>query len=479
MQQQGGLGSAQCAVVGRQAMRYRDWFGVRWIVPMLMVEHRFSEGVYLSGRLFGVLGERNSIGLTTPPSIPDSGSNPRRVNADEYRNGGVELRVRSDVAIGTALHPLVAGLRLYRGTTLRRQGRGPDGDGFSTTFVAPLTRDLEFVSENAAAFVEWQLRLAERLTVTPGVRIEWLGMSGQGTFTREKPASNPDAFDTAGTPFRFDKRAREVLPLAGIGLQWAMSNQLELYANAHQSWRPAQFSELFPSDPTVAVDPSLHSSRGVSTDVGVRGTVANALSIDVSGFYLYYGDRIGTIARSALGADTVLLTNGASQLRRNVGASEHRGVEFYAELFADRLARLGDHGASLFIAGAFTDARYTSGPVAGKLVEYAPKWIVRSGLRYRWKALLVLSLQGSSAGECYSDASNTQSTASGINGIIPAYTVWDMSAQIRITWWLAAEININNIFDRRYFTRRAGGYPGPGIIPADGRVVTGGLRVNF
>lgn len=479
MQQPGGLDSAQFAADGRQAMRYRDWFGVRWIVPMLMVEHRFSEGVYLSGRLFGVLGERNSIGLTTPPSIPDSGSNPRRVNADEYRNGGVELRVRSDVAIGTALHPLVAGLRLYRGTTLRRQGRGPDGDGFSTTFVAPLTRDLEFVSENAAAFVEWQLRLAERLTVTPGVRIEWLGMSGQGTFTREKPASNPDAFDTAGTPFRFDKRAREVLPLAGIGLQWAMSNQLELYANAHQSWRPAQFSELFPSDPTVAVDPSLHSSRGVSTDVGVRGTVANALSIDVSGFYLYYGDRIGTIARSALGADTVLLTNGASQLRRNVGASEHRGVEFYAELFADRLARLGDHGASLFIAGAFTDARYTSGPVAGKLVEYAPKWIVRSGLRYRWKALLVLSLQGSSAGECYSDASNTQSTASGINGIIPAYTVWDMSAQIRITWWLAAEININNIFDRRYFTRRAGGYPGPGIIPADGRVVTGGLRVNF
>jgi Fe(3+) dicitrate transport protein len=342
-----------------------------------------------------------------------------------------------------------------------------------------LTRDLEFVSENAAAFVEWQVRVAERLTVTPGLRIEWLGMSGHGTFSREKPASNPDAFDTAGTPIRFDNRAREVLPLAGIGLQWAMSSQLELYANAHQSWRPAQFSELFPSDPTVAVDPSLHSSRGVSTDVGVRGTIANALSIDVSGFYLYYGDRIGTIAAGALGPDTALLTNGASQLRRNIGASEHRGVEFYAELFADRIVRLGEHGGSLFIAGAFTDARYTSGPVAGKMVEYAPKWIVRSGLRYRWKALLVLSLQGSSASECYSDASNTQSTASGINGIIPAYTVWDMSAQVRITSWLAAEINVNNIFDRRYFTRRAGGYPGPGIIQADGRVVTGGLRLNF
>jgi len=28
---------------------------------------------------------------------------------------------------------------------------------------------------------------------------------------------------------------------------------------------------------------------------------------------------------------------------------------------------------------------------------------------------------------------------------------------------------INNIFDERYFTRRAGGYPGPGVLPGDGR----------
>jgi Fe(3+) dicitrate transport protein len=28
---------------------------------------------------------------------------------------------------------------------------------------------------------------------------------------------------------------------------------------------------------------------------------------------------------------------------------------------------------------------------------------------------------------------------------------------------------INNLNDTRYFTRRAGGYPGPGALPADGR----------
>ena len=134
-------------------------------------------------------------------------------------------------------------------------------------------------------------------------------------------------------------------------MQWRMTTDLELYANAHQSWRPAQFSELFPNDPSVAVDPMLHSSRGVSTDIGIRGTIEQAFSLDISGFYLYYGDRIGTIARAALGADTVLLTGGASQLRRNVGVSEHRGIEFYAELFAERILPLHEHSVSIFVAG--------------------------------------------------------------------------------------------------------------------------------
>jgi len=31
------------------------------------------------------------------------------------------------------------------------------------------------------------------------------------------------------------------------------------------------------------------------------------------------------------------------------------------------------------------------------------------------------------------------------------------------------EANVNNLLDEAYFTRRAESYPGPGIIPSDGR----------
>lgn len=476
MQQPGGLDSAQFAANQRAAMRYRDWFGVRWIVPMLTFQQYFSDRLLFDAKLFSVIGERESIGLTTNPTIPDTGSNPRRVNTDTYRNLGLELRGRSDIRLFEATHPLAVGIRLYRGTTLRQQGRGPDGEEFSTNFVRPLTRDLSFVSDNLATFMEWSLRLSPSVSITPGMRIEWLQMSGQGTFSREKPASDPHAFDTLGGVQLLDKRATETLPLFGIGLLWQMAGTIELYGNAYQNWRPTQFSELFPNDPTIAVDPALRSARGVSCDLGIRGSLSGIVSFDIAGFYLYYGNRIGTVVRSALGGDTVLLTPGALQLRRNLGASEHRGIEFYAEFFAHQLFRFAEQRTSLFIAGSYTDARYTAGPTVGKRVEYAPAWVVRSGLRYQWGSRLGLTIQFSHTAECFSDANNTISSANGINGVIPAYTVWDFSSQYLLTDWLRVEVNVNNLFDHRYFTRRAGGYPGPGIIPADGRMITGGFR---
>ena len=52
--------------------------------------------------------------------------------------------------------------------------------------------------------------------------------------------------------------------------------------------------------------------------------------------------------------------------------------------------------------------------------------------------------------------------------LIPAYQILDLSA----SWehrWLKLEASVNNLADARYFTRRATAYPGPGILPSDGR----------
>jgi Fe(3+) dicitrate transport protein len=78
----------------------------------------------------------------------------------------------------------------------------------------------------------------------------------------------------------------------------------------------------------------------------------------------------------------------------------------------------------------------------------------------------------------FSDANNTVTpTANGQNGWIPSYGVMDLtlSFSIRKSW--SVRTGINNLTDVVYFTRRAGGYPGPGALPADGR--TGFMTIGY
>jgi Fe(3+) dicitrate transport protein len=59
-------------------------------------------------------------------------------------------------------------------------------------------------------------------------------------------------------------------------------------------------------------------------------------------------------------------------------------------------------------------------------------------------------------------------TLNGQTGIIPSYFIIDQGC----TWrgkHREGKFGINNLLNKNYFTRRAGGYPGPGILPGDGR----------
>ena len=81
-----------------------------------------------------------------------------------------------------------------------------------------------------------------------------------------------------------------------------------------------------------------------------------------------------------------------------------------------------------------------------------------------------MTWQLSDIGEAYADASNTVApNAAATVGLIPGYQVQDLSASWNFWKQHSVKAGVNNLTDARYFTRRAGGYPGPGILPADGR----------
>jgi len=222
---------------------------------------------------------------------------------------------------------------------------------------------------------------------------------------------------------------------------------------------------------TSKIDPNLKDANGFNSDLGYRGTVKNFLNFDIGLFYLAYNKRIGTVLVNVNTPDEYTL-------RTNVANSVHKGIESYIEFNVLRFIHpLSKKGLSIFNSLAFTDAKYSSGEFDGKRVETAAKYINRIGLTY-YNTRLSATFQMSNIGDAYGDATNAKLSDDPIAGYISAYTVLDWSATYRIKRY-AVKAGINNIADKKYFTRRTDEYPGPGIIPSDGRSVYIGVAATF
>jgi Fe(3+) dicitrate transport protein len=94
---------------------------------------------------------------------------------------------------------------------------------------------------------------------------------------------------------------------------------------------------------------------------------------------------------------------------------------------------------------------------------------VRSGVICRWRDRCKLALLGTFVGDSFADDANTQER------FVPAYTVWDLTAEVKIYKEISLNAGINNLFDEDYYARIAN----TGIDPAAGRNYYGGFSVKF
>ena len=121
---------------------------------------------------------------------------------------------------------------------------------------------------------------------------------------------------------------------------------------------------------------------------------------------------------------------------------------------------------------ALTDSEYVSSDeinVEGNQVEFIPDLNLKTGVNFGYKNLTA-SVQYTYLTEQFTDATNAPQDVNdnqrGIEGTIPSYGILDISAAYTYKRW-KLEAGLNNALDESYFTRRATGYPGPGIIPAE------------
>lgn len=466
-QQPGGLTDAQVYDDAQQSVRSRNWFDIKWTTPAVIANYQINPSTRWNTKLFATIGDRNSIGYLQPITQKDSINpatmqyNNREVLLDAYRNYGLESRILTDYKIGKMTNSLSAGVRAYTGTTHRQSnGKGTTGTDYDVTVIGNFPKDIEFQSENLAVFAENIFRITEKFLVVPGIRYEWL----------KGKASGRNGY-VAGVEQKLQdvERSRSFL-LAGIGAEFHITSATEFYANFSQAYRPIQFANLQAPPTTDVVDPELKDAEGYNIDLGYRGKVKNFLQFDVSGFILQYNNRVGT----------VVVTNNSTtpatsyRLITNVGASTSKGFEGYIEFNpAKAMGNYTNFDVMLFGSYGYTDAKYSSdhkdASTKGKKVENAPENIFRGGLSAGFKGFL-LTGQVSYTSPMYSDANNTESaSASGTDGVIPSYTITDLTASYKFSKNVSIKAGINNLLDKRYFTRRAGGYPGPGALPGDGR----------
>lgn len=478
----GGLTDRQFELDPETVLRERNWFGVNWDLLSLKWEYRFSGRTRLMVQPFALVARRDALGHLGRISRVDPGG-ARELIRGEFSNWGVEARMVHNWQFRSLPASLVGGVRYFDGNTRNRQNAAVDGAAADFSFAdAGLNTgsDYRFDNSNVSLFVEQVLRVTPKFTVTPGLRYEHIRTASAGSYTQIVTDAAGNVLPTYPRSFaEADARSRNIL-LGGVGVAYKFAPRAEFYANYSTNYRAINFSDIRISNPNQVVDAAMRDESGSTFDAGVRGSFGNWLFLDASVFRLNYNDKIGTRLDTAT-LNPVLGTQ-LVQRRTNLSDAVTQGIEFSAEMNLLRLfSDSSDWRFTVFGNVSWLEGVYRSEndpAIDGNRIEYVPEWNVKAGIQAGWRGF-GLSWQVTHMAEQFSDATNAPAGAdpNAVVGAIPAYTIQDISVSYRHKGF-SLQAGVDNFLDERYFTRRASGYPGPGILPAAPRNFYLTLRVQ-
>ncbi|MEX2640885.1 MAG: TonB-dependent receptor [Balneolales bacterium] len=492
-QQPGGLTDAQFYQDASFSNRSRNWFDVDWKLAALKLNHKFNDQIELGINVFGLNATRKTVGFrTNRVSQQDDAEEPRDLIFGDFNNWGAESRLLSRYTLAGKNAVMLIGTKYYHSRNTAIQGPGTAGSEPDFALATgqfpyyPNQSDFVFPNENASVFGEHIFYVNDNFSVTPGFRFEYIKTRSEGTYKRIN-------FDLAGNPIQdetfedsrdFDRQ----FVLLGLGVSYFPEPYLELYGNFSQNYRSVTFNDIRIVNPSFQVDQHITDEKGFTSDFGVRGELGNVLNYDVGGFGLLYDDRLGEVLRAELRQNAegeMIETGRVVRFRGNIGKAITYGFESLVDLnIAQVMAPDKDLKFNLFLNTAITYSQYFESEISGiegNQVEFIPLVNLKSGINFGYKKISG-SLQYTYLSKQFTDASNApqnkNDNQSGIKGEIPAYDIVDLSLSYTYKM-LKLESGVNNLFDNTYFTRRATGYPGPGIIPSPSRVFYATLQFNL
>ncbi|WP_405200643.1 TonB-dependent receptor domain-containing protein [Christiangramia sp. LLG6405-1] len=469
-QQPGGLSDFQFYEDPDFSNRERNWFDVNWNLFAFKLQHKLTDRTDVSVNFFGLDATRKALGFRVDRvSQVDDLDAPRELLVDNFSNWGIETRLLTRYDLLNDQSVFLVGAKYYDANNDQRQGPGSNATGPDFSFADATYPDyarqaeFNFPNKNLAIFGENIFNISERLSVTPGFRFEYINTASEGSYKNIilDLAGNPLQNETVEDSRDFERS----FVLLGVGSSYSLNPKNELYANFSQNYRSVTFNDIRVVNPNLVIDPEITDEEGFTADIGVRGRLADKVSYDVSVFGLRYNDRIGVV-------DVATATD-YYRYKSNIGDAFIYGLETFADwdLKNTFFETSEDHKLNYFVNAAFTSSEYVDSNeinVEGNEVEFIPKVNLKTGLNFGYKNFLA-GLQYTYLSEQFSDATNAPQDVddriNGIRGSIPSYGIMDVSASYTLGKF-KLEAGINNLLDNSYFTRRATGYPGPGIIPA-------------
>lgn len=488
--QAGGLTDAMFYENPFQSNRSRNWFDINWNLWAVKFKHNFTDDTKFSLNFFGLNAARKALGWrgrydgtvqnpVTDPDEFDTLTNTydiRDLIVGKFRNWGAEARFLSAYNLVSQKHNYLVGVKYYHANNGERQGAGSKGVDADFNFYEDQNPTysyksrFRFPNRNLALFAENIFNVSDKFSITPGVRFEYIKTESLGSYRTILRNGAGEPIPDGILSYDDNRTKERNFALLGVGLSYKYNNAIELYGNISQNYRSVTYSDIRTVSPTFVVDENIDDEKGATADLGLRGKWNNFLTYDFSAFGLFYNQRIGLIIASEG-------VNKGDRLRTNIGDAFIYGFEGVADASWAHILNFNteDYALNSFVNLALTSSEYKESlqvGVEGNKVEFIPDVNLKTGIKFGYKDFLS-SVQFTHLSKQFTDASNSaplkeRENREGTIGYMPAYSILDISFSYTYKNW-KLETGINNVLDEKYFTRRATGYPGPGIIPSSPR----------
>ena len=469
-QQPGGLSDEMFLLNPFQSNRARNWFELNWFLYNTKIDYKFSDNSNFNFNFFGLKAQRNALGFRSNRVSQIDSDGERDLIKGDFQNFGFETRWLKKYKISKYNSVFLVGNKFYKSNNTSQQGPGSNSSGPEFNFRLDeypnysLQSNYNYPNENISFFTENIFYLNDKFSITPGARYECIKTATDGSYKK----INTDGAGNVILNLSLDssESRKRSFTLFGLGLSYKRSEKIEYYANISQNYRSVTFADISIINPAFSINPNITDEKGFTADFGLRGNVDKIISFDLSFFNLSYQDRIGFVQRA-------YRDGSVKSERGNVGDANILGVESLIDLNLKEFSGINNNNYlfNVFLNTSFIDSEYVKSEepgVTGKKVEFIPNSNIKTGLRFGYKNFL-FSTQYTFLSSQYTDSSNAVAgNLSGVIGLIPSYEIVDISSSF-LTGRFKFELGINNLFDKAYYTRRATGYPGPGIITSPNR----------